>query len=1002
MSQIEDEDFIRNLDLSPEPEAAPLSIAPPSITPSFETEDEPPFESSLGDRADNEDSEDSEEESQDEPLKVEGATDEDAFACMEAIGLHQESRDGIGDLSKPWMKFHSFNLVKTIEQVRSIVDSAIQNGACALDLECEGLDSRIDYDAEGKPKTRHAIVGYCISVRGVGYYLPIRHRFPKEERDPNLPVEETNAEIKRLCLASQPVLTEAGKALDPHSCLLTEGLVAEKPKLVIYFWHAKFDQEFLYPVTGIFFWHPESFEDGMLSAYVVYTDDDNLGLKEKAFLNLRVTDPETGIEHPYEMIRFEHLFAKETPKSERKIHLLYPDDRSNVTLYGCSDGICTEILCEARKKDSWLHSVKGLKYSYKEVVSESLSPKFRNVLRLEKQVAQAVRELERNRTLMSKAEISSLLEEAKIELEDYYTKITSLAKGKGFENFNPGSPQQLSEFLFGERGLDIKPKPARQPKTDLYETKAEVLESYVKDDPDAPEVLLWVVKYRQVSKVIGTYLTKLEKNTDEFDQLRFNFKQTGAATGRFTAPQGQPDQGFAGVPIQGIPAKIDPKRPKVATSLRRLFVPHPGYIMVKVDYAGQELRAVSNTSGEPLWIKEFLEGSGDLHTLTAQAFFGSHITKANVKERSMGKVANFALIYGGGPQAIMRATKCDKVEASRRKANFDKSVPVFAAWVKKQFEAVKKNLGVKTAFGRFIAIPDANIKVGGLDNRGRVVTDEKVIRSIRSGCERKSVNYPIQGAGADIIKISLSKLVKKFHRLGWLRDGGDDSVRMLMTVHDEIVFEIRKERIQDAMPVIKQIMESPARMVGWKVPLIVEPLFGLHWGDKYDWGEVMSGDEKHPVPEFLEGYITPDPNWKDKADKDGNPSGGGSSPPIVPPIPRPAKKVETSPKADSAPSSAPPSRLKGSAKFQVAVFRIATTKLTSRSVTLFKKAVIESRPSTGEKHLDPWRYYLRLEDTDGNTLVSEKLNPLQINPEALSRELRGYDLGPGSYNCFTE
>lgn len=912
------------------------------------------------------------------------ATSDDDENPMEAMGLKQEAKDGVGDLRKPWMRFHEFILVKTIEQVREVVDKALGHGRCALDLETEGFDNRIDYDEEGRPHTRHKIVSYCISVRGVGHYLPIRHDHDDVygNRNPNLPIEETNAEIRRLCLASQPVLTEEGKDKDPYA----SSLIERPGKVVIYFWNAKFDQEFLFPITGIDFWHPDSFEDGMLSAYVVYTDA-TLGLKPNAFQHLRITEPETGNEHPYEMINFEELFIRSTPKNERKIQRLYPEDGSNVVLYGCSDGICTELLCESRKTD-WAHTIKGVEYHYDEVVSASMRPKFSRILRIEKQTIMGVRVMERSRTKIAKSEIDKLLLEAQAEREEYLSKIQNLANGKGFDDFNPGSPKQLSDFLFSERGLDIKPKPDKNEKSQLYKTDAATLESFVEADPDAPEVLRQIVKFRQIDKVIGTYLTALAKNADENDCLRFNFRQTGAATGRFTAPKGESDHGFAGVPIHGIPARVDPNRPRVANSLRRLFVPHDGYTMVKIDYAGQELRVVTNISGEPLWRKEFLEGSGDLHTLTARAFFGPHITKANTVERQAGKIANFSLIYGGGVQAIQRATKCDKVEAARKKASFDKSVPVFAEWVKKQHAFVKKHGGVYTGFGRFIAIPDANIRVGETDSNGKVVSDEMTVRRIRAGCERKSTNYPIQGSGADILKISLVQLVKKLHRRGWLKRDGDDSVRMLMTVHDEIVYEIKHERLMEAMPVIVEIMESPSRMANWSVPLIVEPLVGKSWGDKYEWVDIMKG--KVPVPDWLQGHVQPKSDWKGTPAENPPPKEGGV------PAPAPSAPRPKTPSQEEAPAI----NVNGTKPPQTAVFCVPNSLLTEQAKRLVMQAIDGAIYMGKETDLHRFK---RLQVMDGLGHVIIPLNlRIRVDPEEFGRGLRERNLGPGTYDLVDE
>lgn len=860
-------------------------------------------------------------------------SDDDSFDDVPAVEVPVDTGDDLGSflefagvsterpsLRKPWMKFHKFNLVKTVEEVAAIVDKAIAHGRCALDLETEGFDNRIDYDEENRPSTRHQIVGYCLSVKGVGYYIPVRHLFNPRmgERDPNVPRAGVEAEMRRLLQAARP---EVEGEPYVHN-------VVPAPKVVIYFWNSKFDQEFLYAVTGIDIWHPVSFEDGMLAAYSIYSDDD-LGLKSNAVRRLAVYDGDTKIQ--YEMIELPELFPSNTKKADRKMATLYPEDDSDVVLYGCSDAICTELLCET--KGEWEFALPKVKYEYKEVVSLAKA-KHDFTYRLEKRTVQGVRDMERRRVLEDKQEIAELLKKAEVELERYRSLIVDLAAKHGFENFNPASPIQLSDFLFEKNGLDLHPKPEKGA-SGQYTTSADVLEALYESIDDAPKVLEWIVKYRQVEKIIGTYLKSMLENCDEHDQLRFKFNQTGAATGRFTASSGEPDHGYAGIPIQGIPARDDPKKPEVAQSLRRAFIARTGYTLVKIDYAGQELRIVSNISKEPKWVNEFLNASkegreADLHTLTAKAFFGEHITRENKKERNMGKcvhpdtlvasskglvpikslgdfgntegfvdapdgllvdgnpvvqlynggvkplfhvvtrygvltctaehrfvmadgslvragdlqvtqaletpppkierlvepqgfewatdqlsdlgaflvranaiaigsawevridgekytvvpsqggpnrvlgvfpageglcldltlgtkehlyrangllthnTANFALIYGGGTGAIMRATKCDKVEAARRKQNFDKSVPVFAAWVKGQHSFVKKHKGVYTAFKRFIAIPDAGLNAGDIDSYGKPVQEQDVGK-IRAACERKSTNYPIQG-----------------------------------------------------------------------------------------------------------------------------------------------------------------------------------------------------------------------------------------------------------------
>jgi len=791
--------------------------------------------------------------------------DDDPLSFMADMGLKQQRE--VPDITKPWMRYHDFVLVKTIEQLYEVIEKALITGKCALDLETHGLDTRIYWKKpeeikgafeeywdgptpERIPQTVHKIVGYCLSPDGqTGYYVPVRHT---AEDSPNLDVVAAGKAIQRLCLAAQPVLTDEGLVQDP----LSSPLIKEPGKVKLYFWNAKYDQEMLYPVTGIDWWHPESFEDAMLLYYCRYTNDKNLDLKSKSAKQLFVTvdgnrvKDEKGMEIPYEMIELKELFVSSSGKRrEIRFAELHPEEGLR---YGCSDAICTFMHCDNPVMAAMVRD-----------------PMYANTYRLEKQAAQALRGMERHRVFLDLPYVKGLFETAKKEAEGYRYQIVTLAEQHGFNNFDPQSPQQLSEFLFSSpNGLNITPKPEVNEKSGWHKTDADTLEGLVEGSNVNP-VLLTIVKYRQVEKVIGTYLESMTKNCDANDEARIQFKQHGAATGRISAPAGKPEHGFCGFPPHGIPGTYDEKKPKVATALRQAFKARPGYTMAKVDFAGEELRIVTNLSKEPVWIKEFKEGTGDLHSITARAFFNKQeITK---QERQQGKIANFSLVYGGGAQAIMRATGCSQQEGARRKSNFDKAMPVFAQWVKGQKAFVKAKKGIKTPFGRWIYIPEIDSQL----------PDGSPNKPLIAAAERWSINYPIQGAGADIMKMALVLLHKEFYKLGWIQA---DLIRMLMTVHDEIVFEIRHEGVeagffQKAMHVIEALMTLPGRLVKWEVPLEVEPLIDTTWDCKIDYHKVMRGEHKPPkegdkplkdsqirvgdrvytkVPQWLEGVIFPD------------------------------------------------------------------------------------------------------------------------------------------------
>ena len=1026
----------------------------------------------------------------------------------------------------PWMRYHHMDLVTSVQQLTGIIDAAIANGRCGLDVEATGLDTRI-YEVDGKIQTVDEIVGYCISVRGHGYYCPIRHKFNPlyDEHNPNLDIDAVSTEITRLCKAAQP------EEVDPADPLFGPNI---KPgRLKIAFWNCKYDHEMLYPVTGIEFWHQSSYVDGMLACYTYYSGD-LVGLKGKAAELLCIVDGNNR--YPYHMIELIDLFPKGTKKTDIHFELLFPEVGKPTVIYGCCDAIATELLCDPGDYSNIDWKIKPPGFEFVSVMKRLEEPKknFVSANQLELKTVQSVRAMERYRAPVDQSQVIPLVEEARAEEAILLRKIQAAAKLKGFPDFNPSSPEQLSELLFSTRGFDLNPKPKENTKG--YSTESKVLEQLQEIHPDM-DLLTWVINYRQVVKIVGTYLERLRDDADAEGRIRLNLKQHGTDTGRFSAPSGSEDgdsHGFTRLPIQGIPARDDPKKPKVAQSLRKLFRASPGYAIVKIDYSGQELRLVTNVSKEPLWINEFKNGDGDLHTLTARAFFGPHVTKEHKLERQMGKcvgldteiitrsgpmriadlvptdptvelyddfgnphqfpfwgcedgqtpvdfevwsgyawvrvvaihnggvrplyrvrttagnldattlhrvklasgdlvtigclqagdrleaaqtpdgpqdpievlgleylgpmpcldlvlaeephlysaagivthnTANFALVYGGGVQAVMRATKCDKAEAERRKANFDKSVPVFAKWVEGQKTSVKSLLGVYDMFGRFIRIPEANIKSTELFQQRMDAAKKKGIeldpailrkecerdaRMIRASCERKAINYPIQGSGATVLKVVLPKIFSALYARGWLRsNGGDDSVRPFLTVHDEIVFEVRFNRLVEAVPLLRQIMESPSRIPGreWEVPLIAEPQIGQDWVAKYDW-ERLQRDEDYR-PDWLKPFLPPATGTKKEEH---------------------AQEEEQEP----APKSTRP---------DTAMFVLARTVMTPQSINLVRQAIVRASPVGAEPQLNGKR--LHLVDATRTESLIEPGDQIWVMPELFGTALRELNLGPG-------
>jgi len=946
---------------------------------------------------------------------VVASTDDSPEEFMESNGLQTERT--VPDITRPWMAHHTFKLVTSADELDQIVDAAIAAKECALDLETEGLDNRTFYNEARQPHTKHQIVGFCLSYDGkTGYYAPVRHAPSDGGRNLNLPLDRTEAAITRLCKAAQPVVKPEALEKDPLSS--REWL--EGPKVLLYFWNAKFDQEFLYPITGIDWWHPDGFEDGLLAYYTFYSDDKKLGLKYKAAEELR--DPEN---HPYEMIELRDLFPIKGSKIE--FGKLSPDEPGCVK-YACSDAICTYLLC-----------TKPRPHEKRKPVPAIVREKYSFTYRLEKQTSHATRWMERPRVRINRDRVKQSMDSNAVERDAILAKIKQLAEAKGYYNFDPKSTKVLSEFLFTDKGLDINPKPPINEASKQYKTDADTLETLVKEHPDVPEVLKWIVKWRGFEKLDSTYFQNMHNNVDDWSEMRFQFKQTGAATGRFSAPAGEADQGMSGIPIHGIPATSD---------LRKCFEAREGYTIAKVDYAAQELRIAANVSGEQVWIKEFLEGDGDLHTITARAFFPEYDSQSKDRKkelRKMGKIANFALLYGGGPQAIMRATGCDKLEASRRKGAFDKAVPTFALWIKNQHGKVRKDKGVWTALKRWVAIPDI----------------DQEDKAVQAACERKSTNFPIQGTGADVMKISLVLLCKELYKRGWLlQGGGDDSVRMLLTVHDEIVFEIKHARVQEALALISRVMASPTGMAGppysptWRVPLIVEPLIGTTWAGEYDYGMMMHGkpysgsknyagkDKKyenkktqwageawqhfegcegdancdcgiskdiemvvgdtlyHRVPSWLEGLFIPGWQTAPEPSKEGEGGGGSNgvathvSAPASPTVEVPVQLAPVEPRPTPAPTPKAVETPKPTVKQDIgSVFMVKISILTKDTVVQVRTACSAALDIDSGK-------VLCLVDTLGHRLIDQSLQ-IRVNPEVFASLVKDRNMSDGMIYPYT-
>ena len=223
---------------------------------------------------------------------------------------------------------------------------------------------------------------------------------------------------------------------------------------------------------------------------------------------------------------------------------------------------------------------------------------------------------------------------------------------------------------------------------------------------------------------------------------------------------------------------------------------------------------------------------GDLHTVTATAFYGENAKNLpNWKDlRGNGKGCNFALSYGGTGKAVQRTIGCTQEEGDEKYKKFTGTYKTLAGWWGIQHKYARKNGFVKTAFGRVQPLPDINSD----DFRKK------------SKDERKAVNGPVQGTSADITKLAMSLIYREVKKRGWL-----DKLKMILTVHDEIVFEIHEDIIGEAIPTLTNIMSRNKGVANqnWEVPLLVDVEIGKTWGVPYDLKDLKRGYKEKFVPD---------------------------------------------------------------------------------------------------------------------------------------------------------
>ena len=371
-----------------------------------------------------------------------------------------------------------------------------------------------------------------------------------------------------------------------------------------------------------------------------------------------------------------------------------------------------------------------------------------------------------------------------VELErEIRAKEKEIHEVAGME-FNVGSPKQLGDVLFNRMNL---PKPVKYGKGRTISTAVDVLEELAQDYPIARMVL----DYRQLTKLKSTYVDALPVLINPATgRLHTTFGQTGTATGRLSS---------ANPNLQNIPIRTE-----LGRGIRAAFIAEPGHVLLTADYSQIELRLLAHFSGDSLLVEAYRRGD-DVHTLTASQVFGVPPLMVTPDHRRQAKVVNFGIVYGLSPFGLSQNLGIDTSEAKQFiNAYFEKYSGV-RAFIDRTLEEARREMKVKTLFGRVRPIPDINSK-----NSNQ-----------RGFAERTAVNTPLQGTAADLIKIAMIRIDAA------LRERRLKS-RMTLQVHDELVFEVPETEIDAMKSLVGEHMEKAHQLA---VPLLVEMGVGMNWRD---------------------------------------------------------------------------------------------------------------------------------------------------------------------------
>ncbi len=373
--------------------------------------------------------------------------------------------------------------------------------------------------------------------------------------------------------------------------------------------------------------------------------------------------------------------------------------------------------------------------------------------------------------------------------QDLATRIAELEKEvheEAGEPFNLGSTKQLQQILFEKMSLPIiKKTPKGAPST-----SEDVLQELALEYPLPKKIM----EYRGLTKLKNTYTDKLPKMINHrTGRVHTSYHQAVTATGRLSSTDPN---------LQNIPIRNEEGR-----RVRQAFIPREGNKFVAADYSQIELRIMAHLSGDKGLLDAFAHGK-DIHKATASEVFGVPLDEVTTEQRRSAKAINFGLIYGMSAFGLSKQLNIPRNEAQKYMDLYFERYPGVLEYMDSTRESAKEKGYVETVFGRRLYLPDIKASNGAR----------------RKGAERAAINAPMQGTAADIIKMAMIKVDD------WIRKNASDDVTMMMQVHDELVFEIKEDKVETYVSTITALMESAATL---NVPLVVEAGVGDNWDEAH-------------------------------------------------------------------------------------------------------------------------------------------------------------------------